>query len=146
LEGKRGKIMIKLMLFNQDIIQDVVEGLKRVRILRGPVEGHFRAIFEVSFNFKINNEEKAIILKLNHIKTFSGKDFGEKLDELTRVIFNAIYLNIDYFFIKFDPEEDLKFKNYFETQFLEEYKNDYFSFEVKEIVDDNKIKIIIKKK
>lgn len=128
------------------LIQDVVEGLKRVRILRGPVEGHFRAIFEVSFNFEINNEEKAIILRSNHIKTFSGMDFGEKLDELTHVIFNAIYLNIDYFFIEFNPEEELKFINYFETQFPEEYKNDHFSFEVEEKMEDNIIKIIIKKK
>jgi len=146
LEGKRGKIIIKLILFNQNIIQDVVEGLKRVRFFRGSVEGHFRAIFKVNFNFEINNEKKAIILKLNHIKTFSGMDFGEKLDGLTRVIFNAIYLNIDYFFIEFDPEEELKFKNYFETQFPEEYRNDHFSFEVEEKMEDNIIKIIIKKK
>ena len=91
---------------------------------------------------QLNYSKSIIIKQLN--KRESGA-FGETLDKINWMIYNAINLNLNSFTIRFDPEEREQYHGYFENDFTNEYENNYFKFNILENWEDGEIIIRIRK-
>lgn len=72
-------------------------------------------------------------------------EFGENLDEINGLIYNAIYLNLDSFSIKVDPKDFEQYREYFSIKFQDEYENTSFKFNIIERHDSNEFTIQIDK-
>lgn len=71
--------------------------------------------------------------------------FGESLDKINWLIYNAINLNLDSFSIKIDPKNIEQYRKYFSNEFKNEYENTSFRFHIIEGSSSNEFTIQIDK-
>ena len=147
-EENIGDLVFKIKLFNPELNDDVFTALKHENLYRGNVKGVSLGLFHLELKREENLEDSDLIVKLIHIKNFieEGNNFFSHLDDVNRFLFNALFLDLSSFEIKFKPEDIDKFKTYFEEKFQNEYENEYFDFIISNDWSDNRVKIQIIKK
>jgi len=121
--------------------------LNKETIYRESVEGRTRAFFIVKMELEESKADNSIIAKLTHMRDLKkeGGRFGESLDKINWLIYNAINLNINSFTILLDPKDREKYKNYFIKDFKIEYENKYFEFLLLQNWENDEITIQINK-
>ena len=147
LREKTGNIIFNLHLFNPELNKDVIDALSIEIIHRESVEGRTRAFFIIKMELEESKADSSIRAKLTHLRDLKKESgaFGETLDKINWLIYNAINLNLESFTIRLDPEDREKYKNYFDNDFKIEYENEYFEFTPVENWENNEIVIKISK-
>lgn len=148
LREKIGNIRFNIRLFNPELNKDVIEELRDIPFIRESVEGRTRAFFMVRMDFEENISDNSITIQLAHFRDLrkEGGPFGENLDKINWLIYNAIGLNLNSFTINVDPKQRERFQNYFSNDFIKEYENISFEFKIVENLQSDKFEIQIKKK
>lgn len=147
LREKTGNISFNIHIFNPELNSDVMDTLNKETIYRDSVVVRSQACFLIEMKLEEIRQNQSINLKINHFIDLNreGSSYGETLDRINWLIYNAINLNLDSFTLKLAPEDFERFKNYFENDFKNEYENGYFEFKILDQLENNEITIQIKK-
>ncbi len=147
LREKVGTLTFNVHLFNPELNKDVIKALSKETLHRESVEGRTRSFFVVKMELEENKADDSIVIKSIHFRDLQkeSEGFGETLDKITWLIYNAINLNINSFTVRLAPKDGEKYKNYFEKEFKSEYDNEYFDLNILENWENNEIIFKIKK-
>ena len=148
LREKTGIISFKINIFDPELNQDVMKSLRKETIYREVSKGGTRTFFIIKMNLDESEVDRSIHIKLTHLRdlqTDSG-GFGESLDKINWLIYNAININLNAFNIKLDPKDKEQYKDYFEKEFEIEYKNKNFNIEIVQQWENNEVTLLIQKK
>ena len=147
LGEKTGTIKFKIYIFDPELNQDVMEALRKETIYRESIEGRTRAFFIVRMDLEESKVDRSINIKMTYLRDVKSESgaFGESLDEINWLIYNAIHINLNSFSILLDPEAQEEYKNYFEKEFKIEYENKYFKIEILQQWESNEITLLIQK-
>lgn len=147
LREKVGTLTFNVHLFNPELNKDVIKALSKETLHRESVEGRTRTFFIVKMELEENKTDNSIIIKTMHFRDLEKESggFGETLDKVNWLIYNAINLNINSFTVRLAPEDCEKYRKYFDKEFKIEYDNEYFDFTLLENWENNEITLKIKK-
>jgi len=146
LREKTGNISFKIHIFNPVLNNDVMDTLSKETIYRDSVVVRSQAYFLIEMELEEVRQDQSINLKIKHFIDLNreGSSYGEILDRINWLIYNAINLNLDSFTLRTVPEDFERLKNYFENDFINEYENGYFEFKILDQFENNEITIQIK--
>ncbi len=128
LEKNKGELQLKIKLFNPELNEDVIEKLNDEKMVRYYSDRNARFPFLIEFEFATTSEGIIIADMLNLVDFDNFHTGFDKRDNLKRMLYTAIYLNLNRFKINVSKEDPDNFLSYLKNRFPDEYENPYFNF------------------